>query len=158
MHKKESTMGRRCAVAALLVMVAAWLGFAADVAAEPSADRSAIEAVMRGTWDRPDARLLIDPVVIVADYAVAGWSQGDMGGRALLRRKGQVWAVILCSGDGIKSADALRHAGLTVADAERLARDLAEAERALPPARLALFAKFEGTVMMDETGHAHARK
>jgi hypothetical protein len=137
----------------VVILAAAILGAAAAPAfADPAADRSAIEAVMRGTWDRPDARLGVDPVVIVADHAIAGWIQGDMGGRALLRKRDGAWSVVLCSGDGIRSADAMRHAGLSATDAERLAQQLAEAERRLPAATLALFAKFEGTLLMDASG------
>jgi hypothetical protein len=100
----------------------------------------------------PDTSLVIEPIVVVSDHAVAGWTQGDTGGRALLRKKAGVWSLILCSGDGIKSAEALKHAGLAETDAAVLSAKLSEAERALPPARLAQFSKFEGTMMMDASG------
>ncbi len=77
-----------------------------------------------------------------------------MGGRALFRSRNGTWSLILCSGDGIRSAEALRHAGMSQADAIAVADKLAEAERGIPPDRLALFAKFEGTLMMDAApGH-----
>jgi hypothetical protein len=75
-----------------------------------------------------------------------------MGGRALLRRNGHVWQLVLCSGDHIKSAEALEKIGLPVPNARALAARLAEAEKAVPKARLALFAKFDGIVMMDAAG------
>jgi hypothetical protein len=55
------------------------------------------------------------------------------------------------SGDGIKSADALRHAGVPADDAA-VARQFADAESKLPRERLALFAKFEGMLMLDASG------
>lgn len=116
-------------------------------------DTDAIRALLHGTFDKPEARLAVEPIVVAHDYAVAGWTQGDMGGRALLGNRHGKWVLILCSGDGIKSADALRHAGMPAQAAETLAGKLAEAESRVSPERLALFAKFEGLVMMDAAGH-----
>lgn len=84
--------------------------------------------------------------------AVAGWTQGDMGGRALLRRKQQVWEIILCAGDGIRSRDALAKAGIPNQDAATLERELAEAESKLEPQHVAMFSRFEGMLMMDGSG------
>ena len=39
---------------------------------------------MHGTFDRPDAKLTVAPVVVAGGHAVAGWTQGDMGGPQLL--------------------------------------------------------------------------
>ncbi len=78
-----------------------------------------------------------------------------MGGRALLRRKQGAWAVTLCAGDAIKSSEALKTAGVPQPDAIHLAQALASAESGLAPERVAMFARFEGLVMMDGTsGHA----
>ena len=46
----------------------------------------AIVALLRHSFDRPDAPLAVEPVVVNGDDAVAGWSQGGTGSRALLRR------------------------------------------------------------------------
>jgi copper(I)-binding protein len=111
-----------------------------------------IKHLLHNTFDKPEARLVVEPVVVANDHAVAGWSQGDMGGRALLRRKGATWSLILCSGDGIKSTEALRQAGVPAGVAGTLASNLATAEAKLSRERLALFAKFEGTLMMNADG------
>jgi hypothetical protein len=68
---------------------------------------------------------------------------------------------ILCAGDGIESAEALRQAGIAPDVAGVLSQALAKAEQAVPADRLAMFAKFEGLVRMDEAGnhppvHDHA--
>jgi hypothetical protein len=115
-------------------------------------DEATIKRLLQTTFDRPEARLVVEPVVVAGDHALAGWSQADMGGRALLRRRGGAWSLILCSGDGIKSADALRHAGVPAGDAASLAAKLSDAEAQLPKERVALFATFEGTVMMNADG------
>jgi hypothetical protein len=96
--------------------------------------------------------LTIAPVVVAGNHAIAGWIQADMGGRALLRRKGEAWTLILCAGDEIKSRDALAKAGIPVRDAAALEHDLAAAEGKLPRQHVAMLSRFEGMLMMDESG------
>jgi copper(I)-binding protein len=116
-------------------------------------NEDSIRHLLHSTFDKPESPLVVDPVVISGSHAIAGWSQGDLGGRALFRSREGKWTLVLCSGDGIKSADALRQTGIPAPDAASLAGKLADAERKISPARLALFAKFEGTVMMDAAGN-----
>ena len=124
--------------------------------ADTNHDQAAIAGLMMATFDKPDDRLSVGPVVVRGDHAIAGWAQGEMGGRALLARKQHKWIIVLCSGDALKGADLLVQTGIAAADAAALARDLAEAERGLTPARLALFARFDGVLMIDEeSGHGH---
>jgi hypothetical protein len=119
-------------------------------------DAGTIRKLLADTFDKPDARLVVDPVAVSGDYAIAGWSQGDLGGRALLRRRGGEWSLILCSGDGITSVAALRRAGLPPEHARKLSARLSEAEKTIPRERLALFARFAGTVTMEAGGgHPH---
>ena len=68
-------------------LVAASLAGTAAVRAADASDEPAIRHLMLAMFDKPDARLDVGPVVVVDDRAVAGWTQGEMGGRALLRRK-----------------------------------------------------------------------
>lgn len=118
-------------------------------------DEDAIGHLLHDSFDKPESRLVVDPIVVVADHAVAGWTQGDRGGRALLRRAAGQWRIVLCSGDAIRSGTALRQAGLPERDAETLAHRLAVAESTIPESRRALFATFEATVMMDSENGAH---
>lgn len=134
-------------VAALAMLVMAQLSSAL------ASDQDAIRAVMMQTFDKPEERLAVDPVVASGDHAIAGWSQGDMGGRALLRKKGHAWEIVLCAGDDLKKADVLTKVGLPAAAANTLSASLAAAEAKLPPDRLALFSKFEGLVMVGGDGH-----
>lgn len=134
----------------LLIMA----GLCAGAGAAFASDTDAIRAAMMKTWDRPDSRLVVDPVVVSPEYAIAGWSQGEMGGRALLRKKAGAWEVTMCGGDDLKKPDLLVKAGMTPATAQKLAADLARSEAALPRERLALLSKFEGLVTVDPAaGH-----
>lgn len=125
------------------------------------AEDDAIRAVLMAAFDRPDQRLVVEPVVVAGDHAVADWSQGATGGRALLRRavhgaiEGAIdgWIIVLCSGEEIRSADALVRTGIPRPAAAQLAAALAEAERHVAAERLALFATFEGTVPVEEGAH-----
>jgi hypothetical protein len=115
-------------------------------------DEEAVRQSLMATFDRPEARLAVDPVVVANDHAIADWIQDNRGGRALLKRKAGQWTIVLCSGDGIKSADAMRLAGVPAADAAKLAAGLESAERTMPADRLALLASFEGTVLIGPDG------
>ncbi len=127
------------------ILAAIAIGAAAH--AEP-AEKTDIAGLLHGMFDKPGVTLKVSPVVVAGDYAVADWSQGEMGGRALLRRK-QQWSLILCAGDGIKSRDALAKAGVPAEDATRLEQQLASAEAGLGSDEVAMFSRFEGLVMMD---------
>jgi len=138
----------------VVVVLVALCGFTRIAMA--GVDDDAVRGLLHATFDKPESRLVVDPVAVAAGYAIAGWTQGEMGGRALLQNKHGRWTLILCAGDGIKAAEALRRAGLSADAAAALAQALAEAERAVPADRLAMFARFEGLVRMDETdGHRH---
>ena len=90
---------------------------------------------------------------MAGDHAIADWMQGDMGGRALLRRKQASWVVTLCAGDAMKSSEALKTAGVPQPEAIQLARDLAVAESGLAPEQVAMFSRFEGLVTLDSASH-----
>ncbi|MCC7252415.1 copper uptake system-associated protein [Hyphomicrobium sp.] len=116
-------------------------------------DARAIRALIGATWDRPESKVETDPVVISGDYAVASWTQGQHGGRALLRRDAKGWVVVLCSGDPLREAGWLAEAGVPAENADRIAADLKAAEAVLPAERRAMFSLFEGVVSGDAAGH-----
>lgn len=154
-------MNRRSMHAALLAVLAALLGAPQGAVAADTADQAAIRQVMMQTWDQPQSRLQAGPIVVVDGRAVAGWTQGARGGRAVLARNdhGQ-WKVTVCGGDGIKDAKTLELTGMPPPAARQLASQLAKAEAAVPPQRLALFSTFDGMVRMDAAGNhpPHAEK
>jgi hypothetical protein len=145
----------------LKLSLAVWASLAitlAQTVPATASDPEAIRLVMMKTWDKPDARLVVDPIVVSGDHAIAGWSQGDMGGRALLRRKGHAWDVVLCAGDDLKKTDVLTKVGLPAAAAKTLSAHLVAAEAKVAPDRLALFSKFEGLVMVTDDGGHHGHQ
>lgn len=95
----------------------------------------------------------VDPIIVQGDFAIAGWTQAERGGRALLRRHHGAWQVNLCSGDGLKDPKVLVDAGLAPADAKHLAERLVRAEASLPAAQRAKFSTFDGLMRMDAQGH-----
>lgn len=144
-----SKISRAALMAATLSMCAMVTAHATDVS---TSDRAGVNQVLMSQFDRPDARLTVDPVVVSGDAALAGWSQGERGGRALLFRTGHGWQIALCGGDGLKDAKVLREAGVKGAAADTLARQLAAAEARLPAAHRARFSTFDGLLRMDASG------
>lgn len=132
------------------------LGLASLAAKAATPDEAAIVTLMVKSFDRPDAGLEVEPVVVAGDHAVAGWSQGPLAGRALLRREHGGWRIVLCAGDAIRSADGLKHVGVPARAAASLATRLAEAEQSVAPERLRAFAGFGETVFMDGGAHPPA--
>jgi hypothetical protein len=135
----------RTAIACLSILMSS--------AATAGSDESAIKELLMTTFDKPEARLDVDPVIVVGSHAVADWTQQALGGRALLRRQGEKWTLILCSGDGITSAEALQHAGVPKQDAENLSAGLKAAESTIPAERRAILSTFEGIVLMGTSDH-----
>ena len=132
-----------------MVVAAALAACNGSPAPGATADERAIASQMHATWDRPDAPLEVGPIVVDNDYAVAGWTQGAMGGRALLRRENGAWTTVLCAGDGIRDAEGLGAVGMPASQATALAAKLADAEKELSAERLALMASFRGIVRME---------
>jgi hypothetical protein len=131
-----------------LAFALVWTGAASADNDAPAPE--AIRAVMHGMFDKPDMELVIDPIAVVDGFAVAGWTQGEMGGRAFLRERDGHWMLVLCTGDQIKSVEALTASGVPADTATRLAAEIATVEAGVDPARLAMFASFDGVVTMDE--------
>ena len=139
---------RRSLIAALVV-----LGFS-PASAFANDDKHVIVHLMKGMFDTPEAPLTVEPVVVLGDNAIAGWVQGDKGGRALLCRVDGQWQIRLCSGDGLKDPKLLENANISAADAATLVAELAAAEAALDPTVLAKFSSFQGTMMISpDAGH-----
>ena len=129
------------AMGALLVVLA-------GCHASSSRDAAAITALMMSMFDKPEAPLVVGPIAARGDAAVADWTQGALGGRALLKRRGDEWSIVLCAGDGIKGEAALIAAGLSSNQAQEIAAELTEREKSVSAARLAAMSAFRGVVRM----------
>ena len=132
-------------LALLLCMAPAWAG-------GPD-DESSITHLMKQQFDKPEAPLTVAPVVVKGDHAIASWSQGERGGRALLRRYHGQWEISVCAGDGLTNPTVLQSAGMTSPQADTLARALARAEARLPPSQRARFSTFDGMMRLGAGGH-----
>ncbi|MBN8913503.1 MAG: copper uptake system-associated protein [Rhizobiales bacterium] len=133
-----------------------WMALSCALPVQPAHalnDADQIRALIGATWDKPGNTVETDPVVVAGDYAVASWTQGAHGGRALLRRGKSGWSVVLCSGDPLKDAGWLAEAGVPGSDAGRIAKDLAAVEGSVSADRRAKFSLFEGVVQGDSSAH-----
>jgi len=123
-------------------------------AAQTAADggTAAIRKLLIDRFDKPEARLVVAPVVVRGRHAVAGWVQGERGGRALLLLEHGKWKLVACAGDAFKEAAELEQAGIAPADARSLAKSLAAAEAKLPAEQVRKLSLFEGVMPMDAEG------
>lgn len=130
-------------------MLVLGLMLSATIISAGETDADAIRQLMRHSWERADAPLEVNPVTVEADYAVAGWTQGERGGRALLRRAQEGWHVVICAGDALLDPTTLRDAGLDAGAADQLAASVVRAEQGVPAERRQQFASFQGTMRVD---------
>lgn len=124
----------------------------ADAAGAPAQDRpadiAAITDALRRALDAPEA--MIAPVVIDGDVAIAGWSLGETGARAFLRRLDGGWRVEMWSGPSLALQTTLTSLGVPRSAGDRLRAELSAAEAALGPAFSDRFDAFPGTVLIPE--------
>ena len=113
-----------------------------------STDIGAIRTLLHQTYDQPGKVLTLEPIVAQGPDAIVDWTQGSMGGRALLQKHKGQWAIVLCAGDALKDAAFLQQAGVSDDSASSLTAALLKAESKLSPEKLALFARFGAPVRM----------
>lgn len=139
----------------MLMALLAWL-VVAPAAALPLAEQEVRDLLLQ-SFDRPDQPLTVGPITIEDGAAVAGWTQGNLGGRALLRFEDGAWRLVACAGDALIEASTLQGLGLSPSQAMALARRQREAEAGLLPERLRALASFNGLQDMrgDHAPHSH---
>ena len=112
-------------IVSLKVAVALWLvcncTFAGGV------DSDAITRTMKSMFDKPDAPLSVDAVTVSSDYGLASWTQQSKGGRALLRKVGGVWEIVVCGGKDLLQTNVLEKEGLSHQQAQYLIAELKKA-------------------------------
>ncbi|GEM_PF-5001178 len=126
---------------------------AAVAVAEPDTlDRPAeirgVAAALRAALGAPEA--MIAPIVLDGDTAIAGWTLGHMGARALLRRSSDGWHVEMWSGPSLSLPTTLTSRGVPRSVGDRLRSELSATEAALGTAFIARFDAFPGTVLLSE--------
>lgn len=118
-------------------------------------DQEQIQHAMMASFDKPDNPLKVALVVVQGDYAVAGWIQGDKGGRALLQKTHGHWEISVCGGDGLTQAKVLETTGMPAATAKVLADAVVAAESKLTPHQRHLFGSFEGMMKVGAGQASH---
>ena len=136
----------------LLIAVAAAWATAGVAGSGDDADNRGVRKLLTNMFDKPEAPLGVEAVVVEQNAAIADWSQGDLGGRALLRRKDGAWSIALCAGDALKSSVSLEKLGIAKPVADALAAKLSGAEDGLSPAFLEKFPRSDGVVAIDSGG------
>jgi hypothetical protein len=118
---------------------------------KPADSAHAIQAVLLERFNRPDAPLLVGPIVIEGDHAIAGWRQAKVGGRVLLQRKADQWKPRLCAGVALKERSFLQEAGLSAEAASAIQQKREHAEAALPTDERAQLDSFPRIVPLDSS-------
>jgi hypothetical protein len=118
-------------------------------------DAQQIAAVMKKQFETLDAPLAVEPVTVLDNYAVAGWTQGKKGGRALMQKDHGQWVFAVCAGKGLTQAKVLETTGMNSAQAKNLAQAVMLAEAKLSAGKRDLFDSFEGMVKIGAGQDAH---
>jgi hypothetical protein len=119
-----------------------FLVFSGALSAESLTDEAQIQAVIGKTYDKPNNKVNTTPISIADDFAVADWTQGKRGGRALMKRINGNWEILACGNDGLKDTKSLVKAGMSEKTASTIVRKLADLEKLEDPKRLAKFNLF----------------
>jgi hypothetical protein len=119
-----------------------FLVFSGALSAESLTDEAQIQAVIGKTYDKPNNKVNTTPISIADDFAVADWTQGKRGGRALMKRIDGNWEILACGNDGLKDTKSLVKAGMSEKTASAIVKKLADLEKLEDPRRLAKFNLF----------------
>uniref|UniRef100_B1XVF5 Uncharacterized protein n=1 Tax=Polynucleobacter necessarius subsp. necessarius (strain STIR1) TaxID=452638 RepID=B1XVF5_POLNS len=88
-----------------------------------------IKALISKSFDQPNLKVKTSPIVIEGKVAIADWTQGQKGGRALLRRKHNDWEIIACGRSGFKNPEGIAAIGISKEIAQNITAKLSEAEK-----------------------------
>lgn len=134
----------RAVLFAIAVFAAQFIGLSGcSPTASVAEEKTAIINLLQATYGGSSGELLVDPVIVRTKYAVAGWSRGGSGGRALMRKEGGAWKVVTNAGAEMRDAQFLKQAGVPEKEAKALYNALIAAERQVPEERLAMFDRYE---------------
>lgn len=108
-------------------------------------------------YDKPNQKVMTSPVAVVDKFAIADWTQGNRGGRALMKNINGQWAIAACGADGLKDLKNLKDAGIPPKTAEALLSQLTQLEKSVDPQRLKMFSLFgtKDDPKNKEEGHHH---
>ena len=125
--------------------------------ANASSEEDVAKAISK-IYDKPDQKVVTNPVAVVDKFAIADWTQGNRGGRALMKNIDGQWAIAACGADGLKELKNLKDAGIPTKTAETLLAKLTQLEKSEDPQRLKMFSLFgtkDDPKNMGEGHHDH---
>ena len=112
-------------------------------------DSDAITKAMKSMFDQPDAPLSVDAVTVSSDYGLASWTQQSKGGRALLKKAGATWEIVVCGGKDLLQTNVLEKVGLSHQQAQYLIAELKKTEKQLSAVKRKQYDSFQ----LGEQGH-----
>ncbi len=115
-----------------------------------------IRQLINKTFDRPDSKVKIEPVVMAESYAIADWVQDTKAGRALLKMENGKWRLLACGGSGMKTAASLMQQGVPEAVAVKLSQLLSDAEKTLQEKEVEGFDSFGPSVIFSDSNPHHS--
>lgn len=95
------------------------------------------------------ADTMIGPIALSGDVALAGWTRGEDGARAFLRRRNDVWTPIMWADATIFAQPTMTSLGVPARVADTLRKEFVAGENALGAGFSARFDAFPGTVLID---------
>lgn len=116
-----------------------------------------IRHLINKTFDRPDSKVKIDPVVVAAPYAIADWTQDAKAGRALIKLENGNWQLLACGGTGMKTTASLIQQGVPENIAVILSQQLSNAEKVLDNQQVESFDSFGPAVIFSDSGSHHSK-
>jgi hypothetical protein len=133
----------------IYLKVAAALWLVCNCAFAGGVESDAITKAMKSMFDKPDAPLSVDAVTVSSDYGLASWTQQSKGGRALLKKAGATWEIVVCGGKDLLQTSVLQKVGLSQEKAENLIAELKKTEKQLAASKRKQFDSFQ----LGEQGH-----
>ena len=90
-----------------------------------------VKQMLSQTFDKPNNPVTTEVVVVQGNYALADWTQGSKGGRALLVKTPESWKVLVCGGEGLTRVDNIKGARVPEKTAQSLVSQLVDNEKML---------------------------
>jgi hypothetical protein len=113
-----------------------------SISVAASTDQIEIINTISRIYDKPNLKVITSPISINENFAIADWTQGNRGGRALLKKDNGRWAIITCGADELKDLKNLKDAGISPNAAKVLVEQLNQLEKSIDPHQMYLFSLF----------------
>ncbi|NSL87160.1 copper uptake system-associated protein [Chitinophaga sp. Mgbs1] len=113
-------------------------------------DYCKIRHLVNQTFSHTGVKVEVDTIVVVGNYALDNWRQGNIAGRCLFKKQNGNWVIWLCGGKGLKEVAGLVQAGIPADTAQMLSQKITDAESTFAPEIVQKFDDFGATINMSE--------